>query len=162
MHDFRCWSEKKVGFNCLYLGRDNRPLPRHLGGSCELRARLMRCFDGPEQQRHHRWPYTAARCRGEGGTSPRVCLDEVWEALCFLRHFCDELNARPNSRDPEITHFDDWGGLPRVFLRKSHPNQPRNKPEQPMGALGAPQHALLHLSGVTSPHTQSTARAKYR
>ena len=69
---------------------------------------------------------------------------------------------RPNSRDAEITHFYDWGGLPRVFLRKSHPNQPRNKPEQPTGALGAPQHALLHLSGVTSPHTQSTARAKYR
>jgi hypothetical protein len=69
---------------------------------------------------------------------------------------------RPNSRDPEITLFDDLGGLPRVFLRKSHPNQPRNKPEQPTGALGAPQHALLHLSDVTSPHTQSTARAKYR
>ena len=37
--------------------------------------------------------HAAARCRGEGGTSPRVCLDEVWEALCFLRHFCDELNV---------------------------------------------------------------------
>ena len=34
--------------------RDNRPLPNHLGGSCELRARFMRCFDGSEQQRHHR------------------------------------------------------------------------------------------------------------
>ena len=38
--------------------------------------------------------HAAARCGGEGGTSPRVCLDEVcWEALCFLRHFCDELNV---------------------------------------------------------------------
>ena len=37
--------------------------------------------------------HAAARCRGEGGTSPRVCLGEVWRALCFLRHFCDELNV---------------------------------------------------------------------
>ena len=37
--------------------------------------------------------HAAARCRGEGGTSPRVCLDEAWEALCFLHHFYDELNA---------------------------------------------------------------------
>ena len=36
--------------------------------------------------------HAAARCRGEGGTSPQVYLDEVWGALCFLRHFCDELN----------------------------------------------------------------------
>ena len=37
--------------------------------------------------------HATARCRGEGGTSSLVCLDEVWEALCFLRHFCDELNV---------------------------------------------------------------------
>ena len=34
----------------------------------------------------------ATHCGGEGGTSPWVYLDEVWEALCFLRYFCDELN----------------------------------------------------------------------
>ena len=33
--------------------------------------------------------HVAARCRGQGGTF----LDEVWEALYFLRHFCDELNV---------------------------------------------------------------------
>ena len=48
----------------LLVGRDNRPLPRHLGGACELRARLMRCFDGSEQQRHHRWPCGHALQRG--------------------------------------------------------------------------------------------------
>ena len=37
--------------------------------------------------------HAAAHCRGEDGTSPRVCLDEVREALCFLRRFCDELNV---------------------------------------------------------------------
>ena len=36
--------------------------------------------------------HAAARCRGEGGTFPRLFLHEVWEALCFLRHFGDELN----------------------------------------------------------------------
>ena len=28
--------------------------------------------------------HAAARSGGEGGTSPRVCLDEAWEALCFF------------------------------------------------------------------------------
>ena len=37
--------------------------------------------------------HAAARCGGECGTSPRVCLGEVWGALFFLRNFCDEPNV---------------------------------------------------------------------
>jgi hypothetical protein len=71
----------------------NRPLPLYLTAPCGLRARLVRCFDGSGQQCHHRCGHAAARCRGKGGTSPRVCMCEVWEALCFLRHSTDVYNA---------------------------------------------------------------------
>ena len=38
--------------NNMEKWQDGRLL-RHLGGSCGLRARLDRCLDGSEQQRHH-------------------------------------------------------------------------------------------------------------
>ena len=52
----------------------NRPLPRHLGGSCELRARLMRCFDGSEQRQQRRDPHTSRAQKRVRGRCPIVHL----------------------------------------------------------------------------------------
>ena len=46
----------------------------------EKETRRMRCFDGSEQQHHHRWPCGRALQRGRWHL-PWVCLDEVWK-LC--------------------------------------------------------------------------------
>ena len=49
--------------NNMEKWQDGRLL-RHLGGSCGLRARLLRCLDGSKQQRHHRLPCGRALQRG--------------------------------------------------------------------------------------------------
>ena len=77
--------------------RDNRPLPRHhLGGSCELRARLMRCFDGPEQQRRDPHTSRAQRARercayARTGWSAKFMMDglvtSARDASLNLPHF---------------------------------------------------------------------------
>ena len=54
--------------------------------------------------------HAAARCGGEGGTSPRVCLGKVLEALCFLRHLL--MSATPS-------FFDDDGELIKPRLHAS-------------------------------------------
>ena len=49
--------------NNMEKWQDGRLL-RHLGGSCGLRARLLRCLDGSKQQRNHRLPCGRALQRG--------------------------------------------------------------------------------------------------
>ncbi len=67
--------------NNMEKWQDGRLL-RHLGGSCGLRARLLRCLDGSEQQRRDPHTSRAQRARGRCAivhlfTSGGLCLSSL-------------------------------------------------------------------------------------
>ena len=93
--------------------RDNRPLPRHLGGSCELREGLMRCFDGPKQQRRDRHTSRAQRPRGRCAIvhlKPRVVC--TWR---FTQNFTGFVTSRSEPR-PNLPQHGSPKGLAFCFL----------------------------------------------
>ena len=125
--------------------RPNKPLPSQSSKPTRVRLAISICrhwhrltslsWSAPQQTSFHTRLHCMRRDATQWGTTPVPPPQpsptqhenrHTWEtwaliAIPTLNRFMIT-SGRPNSRDPEITYFYDWGGLPRGLLRKSHPN----------------------------------------